>query len=94
MNDTANRLLQYGGIFIASIATLISSLIGAMYVSFFLKIESNISATAHIFCILGFICGLTIIFKRASPLHRFIGGSVLLALAILLIPAHNCGSEC
>lgn len=94
MNNTANRLLQYGGTFIASIATLISSLIGAMYVSFFLKIGSNISAAVHIFCILGFICGLTIIFKRASPLQRFIGGSVLLALAILLIPAHNCSSEC
>lgn len=94
MNNTANRLLQYGGIFIASISTLISSLIGAMHVSFFLKIESNISAVVHIFCVLGFICGLTIIFKRASPLNRFIGGSVLLIFAILLMPTHNCGSEC
>ena len=94
MNTPANRLLQYSSIVIASIATLMTSLIGAMYVSVFLKINSNVSAVVYILCVLSFTCGLTIVFKQISSLPRFIIGLILLAAAFLSIPTHNCGPEC
>lgn len=94
MRKTRGRLLHYGSILLAAIASLLTSLIGGMYLSILVAGKWQAIWLIHIISVLGIAGALWFVFKKTPPLQRALIASVLLILAIFAMPRHNCGAEC
>jgi len=94
MRSTQDRLLIYLSIALASFSTLVTSLVGSMYLNVLLLGNNQSNGEVQLLFILGIAGTLTFIFKQASPRRRALIAAVLLVMTFLIMPTHNCGPEC
>jgi inner membrane protein involved in colicin E2 resistance len=94
MRNTRGRLLHYGSILLAAIASLLTSLIGGIYLSILVAGKSQAIWLIHIVSALGIAGALWLVFKKTPPLHRTLIAGALLILTVFAMPRHNCGPEC